>query len=352
LEIGTGTTLILIGAPTESRTFTTITGSGTILNQGGANTFNTVAGAIFQASGGTATVNAGTFNSLTLTGAYLGGTKLTTQSAELTNGFINKGLKITVVNLVLQGTVEIDDDGTTLSVSGTAQVPIPSLITMTGGSSLQFAAGSTTTQSAGLQIVPGAPKPNKPSVSVAGTFTSNAIFSVAEIPVVGAGVYTLLASGSLTFNNVAFTGQSIASQGSIIAQIGTFTVDTISGSGSIVAAPVSFNVNRLTGNSFQLLSGSVNVSNLTLNSLDMKNGVFGLATDGKLNTWTFEGGQFKGTGSAQAVLTVRDTALTGVTTQTLTNTAVTTKTFNMDCGTQACQYFSQQSSIKTSASAK
>jgi len=352
LDIGSGSTLTLIGAPTESRTFTTITGSGTILNQGGVNTFNTVAANALQASGGTASVTAGTFNSLTLTGAFLGGAKLTTQSAELTTGFINGGLKLSTQSLVLQGTVEIDDDGTTLSVSGTAQVPVSSLVTMTGGSMLQFAAGSTTTQSATLSVVPGAPKANKPSVSIAGSFTSNAVFSVAEIPVVGGGVYTLSASGSLTFNNVAFTGQSIASQGTIIAQIGTFTADTISGSGSITAAPVSFNVNHLTGNSFQLLSGNVNISNLTLTTLDMKNGVFGLSTTGKLNTWTFEGGQFKGTGTAQAVLTVRDTTLTGVTTQTLTNTAVTTKTFNMDCGAQACQYFSQQSSIRTSTTAK
>jgi len=347
LDLGTGASLSLIGAPTEARTFATITGSGTVKNQGGANTYNTVAGAGFEAAGGMATVTSGTFTSLSLTGAYLGGKKVTATSASLNNGFINKGLQLSVGKLTLQGNIEIDDDGTTVMVTQSASIPANSLITMTGGSSLTIGTGATVTQTAQLQIVPGAPKANKPSITSNGSWSTSSALSVAEIPISGSGMYALSAAGSFSFNNVIFSAKSVESQGTISTQIGTFTVGSVSGSGSILASPVTMTINTLVGNTFTLNSGTIAVNNVTLATLDIKNGVFGLATTGQITTFKFEGGQFKGTGSAQATLAVRDTQLTGVTTQTLTNTAVTTTTFSMNCGAQACQLFSQNSAVRT-----
>jgi len=350
LDLGSGSSLTLIGAPTEARTFSTITGSGTIKNQGGANTFNTAAGAGFEAGGGTATVTSGTFTSLSLTGAYLGGKKISATSATLNNGFLNGGLHLSVDKLTLQGTVEIDDDGTNVMVTQSASVPVQSLITMTGGSSLQISTGATVTQTAQLQIVPGAPKANKPSVTSNGSWSTSATLSIAEIPLSGTGMYSLSGTGAFSFNNVAFSAKTVESQGSITAQIGTFTANSVTGTGTILAAPLTMTINQLAGNTFTLLSGSASVNNLTLSTLEIKNGVFGLGTSGQLTTFKFEGGQFKGTGTTQATLAVRDTVLSGVTTQTLTNTAVTTTTFSMNCGANACQLFSQNSAVRTVSS--
>jgi len=338
----------LIGAPTEARTFTTITGAGTISNQGGSNTYNNAAGSSFQATGGKATVVSGNFKSLTLNGAFLGGSKMSADSADFTAGFLNGGIQLSVSSLNLRGTIEIDDDGTTLLVSNSAQIPMPSLITMTGGSSFQFGAGSHVTQNQNFQIVPGAPKPKKPSVTINGQWLSSAGFSVAEVPISGTGVYTISAAGSWNLNNVVFSGKSIDSQGSIQTQIGSLTVPDILGAGTIsCSASLNMNIDHLAANSFTLNSGNVNVMNTTLNSLDIKNGIFTLATMGKITTFTFDGGQLKGSQAKQAVVTVRDTVIQGVTTQTLTNAALTTSTFTMNCGTQACQFFSQNASVRT-----
>jgi len=347
LDLGTGASLTLIGAPTETRTFTTITGAGTILNQGGVNTFNNVAGAALRAAGGTAIVASGKFTSLTLSGAFLGGTKLSTSSAELTSGFINLGLQLSVSSLILQGTIEIDDDNTALMVSTSVTIPINSLITMTAGSTISIANTATVTQNANLQIVPGAPKAKKPAMTIGGTWTSAGQFSVSEIPIAGTASYTIAATGSFNFNNVVFSAQAIMSLGTITTQIGTFNVGSITGAGTFIASPLNMNVNMFAGNAFTLMSGTVSIANLTMTTLDMKNGVLGVAAVAKVNRFPFEGGQLKGTLGSQAVMTVIDTALQGVTTQTLTNVALTTATFAMNCGAQACQFFSQNAAVRT-----
>jgi hypothetical protein len=331
--------------------FNKITGSGTIQSQGGINNFDNVAGASFQGSGGTTTIKTGNFNTLTVSGATLQGTKISTTSASLSSGVITGGVQIATGALTLQGTITLQGDGTAVTASAGVQVSTNSLITMVGGSMLTFSSGSTVTQAANLQIVPGAPQATKPSIAISGTWTSSAQWSVSEIPISGQGAYTLTSTSSVTFNNVAFAGKSFSSQGSLTIQVGTFNVDSISGSGTINASPISMNVNYLTGSSLTLISGTVTVTNTSLSTLTMKNGVFAIGTVGKINTFSFQGGQVKGTMGQQAMVTVRDMSLEGVTTQTLTNVGITTSTFSMNCGAQACQLFSQNSAIRTATKA-
>jgi hypothetical protein len=334
LTMQAGSTLTLIGAPTEKRMFDKITGAGTIQCQGGNNNFNGVAAANFQASGGTISVTAGNFNSLTLGGAYLGGSKITANTATLTNGFLNKGLQLSATNVILNGIVEIDNDGTALLASTTWTVPSTAKsaqITMTGGSSIQIAAGATVAQSANLQIVPGAPTTNKPTISMSGAWSSVSQLTIAEIPVSGTGSWTLSSTASMNLNSVVFTAKSIANNGMISTQVGSFNVGTVTGTGTITTSPINMVITHIIANVFTLNTGSVTISNATFTTLNLNNGVLGISSTAKLTTFNFQGGKLMGSGSAQATVSVKDTSVTGVATQTLNNVALTTNTFSLDC---------------------
>jgi len=352
LNLDSGAVLTLIGAPTEKRTFDKITGQGTVQCQGGNNAFNAVAAYSLEASGGTISVKGATLNMLLLNGAYLGGTKITVMTATLTNGFINGGLQIAANNVVMNGIVEIDNDGTALMVSSNWNVPSTARgaqITMTGGSSIQFTAGSTVTQAASLQIVPGAPTANKPSISFGGAWSTSSALTVAEIPISGSGSFSLTSSATINLNNVVFSAKSISSQGTITTQVGSFTVDTITGTGTINTSPVNFNVNYLTTSYFTLNTGTATVTNATIGTMNLKNGVFSVAVDAKITTFSFQGGKVMGSGSTQAAVNVMSTSVTTAATQTINNVVLSTNSFTLDCGKQACQFFTQNASVKTVA---
>jgi len=350
LELGSTAVLELIGSPTDTKTFNKITGTGSIKNEGGANTFGTLSAASFSATGGNATINSGVVSVLTLSGAFLAGSKVEATSATLTSGFINGGLQLVAGTLNLAGLVSVSDNGSMLSVGNTLNIDTVSQLTLTGGSSLVVAKGAQVKQSAGFTIVQGAPGASSPSVTNNGVFTSEASFFLAGVPLSGSGTINLTPTASWTLNNVQLSQAYFGSVGKVTFSVGTFDVPSVSGSGAFSGNPVTFNSTSLSAASFDLQGGNVYVANTTLGSLTLNNGANFVVSAGAVFTdLKILGGVLTGSPGGQVPVKAKSTEVNGPNVQKLANLGLKTTTFNLNCDT-SCQLITANAMVTVGGS--
>jgi len=344
-----GGTLQLIGGPTDKRSFDKITGTGTIINLGGVNTFNILAASNFAATGGNASIANGTIGTLSLGGSYLLGGKIMASAASLSSGFICGGLEITVTSLVLEGVVSVADDNTMITPTGTTTITKTSQLTFTHGSSLRIPSTAQVMQNAAFTIVEGAPTPKSPSVVIDGRFTSGAAFAVSTIAISGSGSFFITSAGSWNLNNVKFDASSLSSSGAVSLSVGSFTVAAVTGTGSFTGNPSLFSVTSVTASSFTLNSGNVRFDNITLTTLTLNNGNFGIMDSATITNLNFIAGKLFGTnGDKQVPVKVSKTVISGAATQTLNNIALTSSAISVICPLQSnCQLFTSNSVVST-----
>jgi len=347
LDVSSGGQLSLTGGPSDKRLFDKITGSGKVICNGGNNAFNTIAANSLQAIGGVVMVQNGVLGSLSVQGGDFNGGKVTSNAVILASGFVRGGVQLSASNFDLQGTINIEGDGTTLTFTSMGVVSKQSLLTMSGGSSIVINSGATLNQNAPLSVVPGGMQSKAPAITINGLVASTSSLSLATVPVSGTGTYTLSETASWSLNNIMFQAKSLFSKGQMQVLAGSFNVQSITGSGTFTGNPNSFTVSQFAGKSFTLASGATAINNCTLESLTLQNGVWGIVELARINSFNWQGGSFQGTGKTQVPVTVKDTAITTTAGQKLTNIALTTNTYALTCGSQACQFFSQDSSVRT-----
>jgi len=294
-------------------------------------------------------VNSGVIGSLSVQGGDFNGGKVTTTNAMLASGFVRGGVQLSSSNFDLQGTVNIEGDGTTLTFNSMGKVSKQSLLTMSGGSSIVVNSGATVNQNAPLSIVPGGMKMKNPTISINGLIASTSSLSIANVPVSGNGAYTISETASWSLNNINFQAKSVSAKGQVQVLAGSFNSQTVDGSGTFNGNPNTFTVTQFTAKSFTLASGATAINNCTLDSLTLTNGVWGIGAVAKIGTFNWQGGTFQGTGKTQVPVSVSSTTLSSTSGQKLNNVALTTNSFSLSCGTQACQFFSQDSSVRTVA---
>jgi len=297
-------------------------------------------------------VNSGVIGSLSVQGGDFNGGKVTTTNAMLASGFVRGGVQLSSSNFDLQGTVNIEGDGTTLTFTSTGVVSKQTLFTMTGGSSIVVNSAATLNQNAPFSVVPGGMQPKSPSITMNGIFASTSTLSLATVPVTGTGTYTLSNAASWTLNNIMFQAKSVNSMGQMQVLAGSFNSQLVFGSGTFGGNPNSFTVDQFTGKAFTLASGKTSINNCTLDSLTLQNGDWSIRDRAHFNSFNWQGGSFSGTGKTQVPVKAMSTSVTTTAGQKLTNVELSTVQYSLTCGTQACQFFSQDSTVKTVPSFK
>lgn len=289
----------------------------------------------------------GSVGSLSVTGSFMTGGKLSASKADLKGGFLVAGTQLTVSAGSLDGTFSLTGDGTSLSIGKTLSVSKKSLLALTGGCSFNVQKGALVKQSAAFDVVSGAPKTNHPTISNDGQFGVSAALSITGVPVSGSGSFSVAKSGHLSFNNVDFTGSSIANDGSVSATVGDFVVKSVSGAGQFSGNPKTFKSDSFTAGSLTVQSGDFSLSTSNITSVSLAAGSF-LTNDSTLGSVDFQGGLIGALSKTNGgKLSADKITLSTDHSQTISYLDVFVDALVFSCGPVKCQFFVDHSTIST-----
>lgn len=345
VNVAQGSTLTLIGAGDTSRNFGSVTGSGTVIVQGGINTFQSLTASTVQLQSGVFSSSGQlNFGNLLATGGSIGGTgQLSVQVASLANTVINN-IGVTVGSLTINGFNALN--GANLVLTGKGVVSAASQFTMSSGASFTVNSGATLSQSYDFKVLPsGTQQP--PSLNNNGQWISTSTLSIV-VNVTGSGSWNFGKGGTLSITGINFKASSMILDTSyFVIQVSTVNISSVDassngnidfqGSGfsspSLKAATYTHEggdtyFGQATVSNFVVMAGNVNVQSAQVGTLDLR------------------GGTLNGSGPNASV----NATLTKLTTNQpkyLNSITITTTKFNLSCPSGDCQLFTQNAVIQT-----
>jgi len=342
-------TLSLIGGPTESRNFASITG-GTIQHQGGVSAYGSVSGSALQLTGGSASFS-GQVNlvSLVLNGGTITGGTINSQSSIITYAVFTSGSKLITTSAEFKGLLTLENDGTSLTISqnGQARVTADSQVTFLGASSFTVNSGTVFSQGSKLNLVKGSATGNNPVLQHNGDWQSTATLSSNGVDITGTGSFTISPLSTFNFVNSNFATQTLASQGTFLYLSGKFNIGSVTGTGNFSGSPVGFNAASFNAQVFNLTDGASTLTKSNIQSVTLTNGNFGVVSS-VVGTFNLEGGILSGSATG-ATVKVTQLNVVGVPAKTVQNIAVTTTKLNLACGSNQCALFTLNASISVNA---
>jgi len=349
LTLGASSTLSLIGAPTESRSFGSING-GTIKQDGGASSFGTTDVAGLALAGGSAVFTGQTkIGQFSISGGSVTGGSVNSASLAIDFGILSGGAVVTTASLDLRGIVSLDNPSTALVVaqSGQARVSAPSQVTLGSQTAFTLSQASTMSQSSPLKLVQASATGASPALNQNGAWTSSSTFTSLGVPVYGSGSFNLAATAAFDFTNANFSASSMNSQGSMSFQQGSINIGQVSGSGKFQGSPVSFASQSLACAGFTLTDGAVSATKVGVTNLKVQNGVFSFGT-ATIGTLDLQGGTVSGTPGQQSKVSVQSLVVSTAPAKTISNCDMSIAGLNLACpGTGQCALFTSSATLTT-----